>query len=179
MELRSSSALSEEEREELESLAPAAFDAYREEGEELLSRLRELVAQADPLHVLGVIKAANLLTLHGSYYEPTHRGLESSIELVAGLLITQPPSAEREPPGARATAARSPLISISLQDVMLLRNFTAPRGDDPTAADLRFTGALHWMSSRGTSYEHHGAELARAIHGPYDAAVPKAIRLHR
>ena len=56
---------------------------------------------------------------------------------------------------------------------MLLRNFTAPRGDDPAAADLRFTGALHWMSSRGTSYEHHGAELARAIHGPYDELCRK------
>ncbi len=172
MELRSSSALSDEEREELESLAPAAFDAYREEGEELVGSLRELVAQADPLHVLGVIKAANLLAVHGSYYEPTHRGLESSIELVAGLLITQPPSAERQPADAELLREITAHLA-RLQDVMLLRNFAAPRGDDPTAADLRFTGAMHWMSARGTSYEHHGAELARAIHGPYDELCRK------
>jgi hypothetical protein len=167
MEMRSASTLTEQERAEMEALAPAAFASYRTESNELVRNLRRLVGQADPLHVIAWVKAANLLAAPGSYYEPTFRGLESSVELVSGLLLTQPASSELDAPSPRLLSEINEHLT-RLQDVLLLRNFAAPRGDDQVTADLRFSGALHWMSLRGTSYEHHGAELAEGILRPFD-----------
>lgn len=171
-ELLSESALTDEERAEVEKLAPAAFVAYGDETEKRIGRLRELVAKADPLHVLSVVKARNVLVPHGAYYEPTHHGLESQVELVAGLVITQPPSPTRELAGPELLRDIAGQLT-QLQDVLVLRNFAAPRDDDPILAQLRFGSALHWMSLRGTSFEHHGRDLARAILEPYDDVCRK------
>jgi hypothetical protein len=167
MDLHSTPALNDDERAELRALAPAAFAAYQHEMQEVTDRLRELVAQGHPLHVLSFIKMANLMTAAGAYYEPTHHGFESSVELVAGLLLTQPPSPGRDPASEEVLRAIQEQIT-RLQDLIVLRNLTAQQDEAPETADLRFSGALQWMTLRGTSFEHHGADLARAIYGPFD-----------
>ena len=56
-----------------------------------------LLSEGDPLYTLSIIQASNMITGWGTYYEPTHDGLESKVELVAGLLLTQPLPAESAP----------------------------------------------------------------------------------
>jgi hypothetical protein len=166
LEVRSASGLDEKERAELEALAPQAAAAYRVEIEEATARLRALLAASDPLHVLAAIKMMNLLAAPGAYYEPTHRGLESRVELAAGLLLTQPAASGC---GAVDAAKLREIDSqmVGLEDALLLRNLAERKGEDPATAELKFTSALHWMSLRGTSYQHHGADLARALFAPY------------
>jgi hypothetical protein len=167
MDLHSTSALKDDERAELRALAPAAFAAYQHEMQEVTDRLRELVAQGHPLHVLSNIVMANLMAAPGAYYEPTHHGFESLVELVGGLLLTQPPSAAREPASVEVLSAIQKQLA-HLQDLIVLRNLAAQQDEAPEAGGLRFSGVLHWTTVRGTSFEHHGADLARAIYGPFN-----------
>ncbi len=166
-ELITSSGLSDTERAELESLTEAAHASFQAEALEATSSLRELLAQGDPLYILSVIQASNLLARRGEYYEPTHRGFESKVELVAGLLLTQPASSDPPEIASRTIQAIHDALD-TIMDLMFLRNLTAPKGEDLLAAELRFMGAWHWMTIRGTSYAHHGRELARAIYQPFD-----------
>ncbi|MGN6869281.1 MAG: hypothetical protein ACTHMY_12845 [Solirubrobacteraceae bacterium] len=166
-ELISRSGLSEAERAELESLWETAHERVQQEALETTSSLRGLLTRGDPLYILSVIQASNLLGRRGEYYEPTHRGLESKVELVAGLLLTQPASSDPPDISSQTLQAIHDALD-TIMDVMLLRNLTAPRGEDSLVAELRFTGAWQWMTVRGTSYAHHGRELARAIYQPFD-----------
>jgi hypothetical protein len=164
----SSSGLSKEEHVELESLREGAHARFQKEVAEGMSRLRGLLAHGDPFYILSVIQASNLLVGRGGYYEPTHRGLESKVELVAGLVLTQP--APPEPTKVSDAAMRAIHDELDqLMDLLLLRNLSAPKGDDPLVSQLRFEGALHWMTLRGSSYEHHGRDLARALYRPFDS----------
>jgi hypothetical protein len=166
-ELVTRTGLSETEHAELRSLAESAHAAFQEEMVEATSSLRTLLAEGDPLYIVSMIQAFNLMAGWGTYYEPTHRGFESKVELVAGLLLTQPPPAEP------ADVADETLQAIQdeldrLADLSLLRNLSAPTGNDLAAAELRFTGALHWMTLRGSSYAAHGTDLARTLYNPFD-----------
>jgi hypothetical protein len=166
-ELRSTSGLSPEEHAELESLRDVAHAGFQQEALDATSRLRALLAQGDPLYILSIIQTSNLLAGRGTYYEPTHSGLESKVELVAGLLLTQPAPTERTQMSGGALQAIYDELD-RLLDLLLLRNLSAPRDDDPMLAELRFLGAMQWMTLRGSSYAHHGADLARALYGPFD-----------
>jgi hypothetical protein len=165
--LVSRSGLSGEEHDALTSLREDAHAKFRKELDEATSRLRELLARGDPLYTLAVIQASNLIGGWGAYYEPTHSGLEGKVELVAGLLLTQPV------PGEGSPISDGDMQSIHdeldrIGQLTLLRNMTAPRGEDATVAELRFTSAMNWMTLRGTSYAHHGTDLAAALFRPYD-----------
>jgi hypothetical protein len=165
--LVSRSGLSGEEHDALASLREGAHAAFREELGEATSRLRELLAHGDPLYTLAVIQASNLMRGWGAFYEPTHSGLEGKVELVAGLLLTQPPSTEGSPISDSEMQSIHDQLDRIVQ-LTLLRNMTAPSDDDATVAELRFTSAMNWMTLRGTSYAHHGTELAAALFRPYD-----------
>jgi hypothetical protein len=167
-ELITRSGLTPEEHAELASLAPAAHAAFQNEILESTSALRSALSRADPLYVLAILQATNLHAAPGTYYEPTHSGLESRIELAAGLLLTQPASAERTETGDRTMQVIVDEID-RLLDLALLRNLSAPHGEDSGQAELRFTGALHWMTLRGSSYEHHGRDLAVSLFRSFDA----------
>jgi hypothetical protein len=165
--LISRSGLSPEEFAELTSLAEAASEAFREEMADAISRLRELLAQGDPLYTLSVVQMTNVMGAAGSYYEPTHVGMESKVELVAGLLLSQECPTDADP------VADDVLRSIyeeldHVLEVSLLRNLSAAKGEDQTTAELRFTSAMSWMTLRGTSFAHHGTELAAAVYRPFD-----------
>ncbi len=89
--------LSAEELAELDGLREGAHIAFRQELADAISQLRVLLGQGDPLYTLAMIQMTNVIGGWGTYYEPTHRGLESKVELVAGLLLTQQPPADTEP----------------------------------------------------------------------------------
>jgi hypothetical protein len=168
VELLTRSGLTPKERDELAEMAPEAHRLFQQQSAEAIGRLRRLLSECDPLYVVAYMKASNLLASEGSYFEPTHEGRESSVELVAGLVLTQP-----APAPASATRDET-LVAIvdtigRLDDLALLRNLSAPRDDDLATAALRFSSALGWMTLRGSSYEHHGQELARAVYEPHDA----------
>jgi hypothetical protein len=159
--------LSDQEFEELESLAEEAHDGFRTELADAIDELRRMLGEGDPLYITVVVQMANLMTGWGTYYEPTHRGRENSVELVAGLIATQPPAAQLAQPSSETMQRIFDELD-QIQDLVLLFNLSMPRGDDPTIARLRFTGALRWMLLRGSSYHHHGQELARAVYTQHD-----------
>ena len=166
-ELLTRSGRTREEHTELAELAPEAHALFQQQAADAIARLRALLSQCDPLHVVAFIRTSNLLAPWRSYFEPTNQGRESSVELVAGLVLTQPA------PAPTPAAKDETLVAIrktiaKLDDLALLRNLSAPRDDDLNSAELRFTGALGWMTRRGTSYEHHGQDLARAVYEPHD-----------
>lgn len=165
--LVSTSGLSDEERAELGSLIEDAHASFCQEMVETTSELRALVAQGDPLYTLAIIQMSNVIGGRGTYYEPTHRGLESKVELVAGLLLTQQRPTEAGPLSDKAMQAIHDKLD-RLIELSLLRNLSAPRDEDLVVTELRFTSAMNWMTLRGTSYAHHGTDLATALYRPFD-----------
>jgi hypothetical protein len=166
-QLFSRSGLSEDEHAELNSLRDGAYASFCEEMIESTSSLRALLSQGDPLYTLSIIGVSNMIRGWGTYYEPTHHGLESKVELVAGLLLTQPPPAESAPVSSGTMQAIHDELD-RLLELSVLRNLAAPRDDDLVVAELKFTSAMHWMILRGNSYAHHGADLATALYRPFD-----------
>ncbi|MGO9321889.1 MAG: hypothetical protein ACLQBY_13955 [Solirubrobacteraceae bacterium] len=166
-QLHSRSGLSDEEHAELRSLSNGAHASFCQEMVEATSRLRALLSQGDPLYTLSIIRASNMVTGWGTYYEPTHHGLESKVELVAGLLLTQPPPAETEPVSAKTMQSIHDELD-RLLELSLLRNLTAPRNENIVVAELKLMSTVNWMTTRGTSYAHHGTDLATALYRPFE-----------
>src|SRR5437879_10769376 len=92
--------LSAEEHAELLSLAPQANAALSVELRDAISHLRSLLALGDPIFMASIVQLPNLFGPWGTYYEPTHEGSEAKVELVVGLLTTQPASGSSDPPSA-------------------------------------------------------------------------------
>jgi hypothetical protein len=166
-QLHSRSGLSEEEHAELRSLSTDAHASFCQEMVETTSRLRALLSQGNPLYTLSIIQASNMVTGGGAYYEPTHYGLESKVELVAGLLLTQLPPAEIEPMSAKAMQSIHDELD-RLLELSLLRNLTAPGNENIAVAELRIMSTVNWMTTRGTSYAHHGTDLATTLYRPFE-----------
>jgi hypothetical protein len=166
-QLLSRSGLSDEEHAELRSLSNDAHASFCQEMVEATSRLRALLSEGDPLYTLSIIQASNMITGWGTYYEPTHDGLESKVELVAGLLLTQPLPAESTPVSDKAMQSIHDELDRLVQ-LSLLRNLTAPKNEDVVVAELKLMSTVNWITTRGTSYAHHGADLATALYRPFD-----------
>lgn len=159
--------LTAEEHQELVALRERAHAEFRDELVAATATLRELLRQGDPLHSVAVIQATNLMGTWGGYYEPTERGGENRVELVASLIASQAPRDNVEPlSDDRMQQVHDEIAHIL--DLLYLVNITNRRGDDPDADALRFTGAMHWMSIRGNSFGDHGRELAEAVFAPFD-----------
>lgn len=162
--LMTTSGLTRQEHEELARLALAAHEDFGVELVAAIARLRGLLTAGDPFFIMSVVQDANLFAPWGEYYEPTHGGLESRVELVAGLLATQPVVAARDRPTAEAMQAILDEVDHVLL-VTLLFNLTKPPSGDSTVASLRFASTMRWLSIRGSSFAGHGEDLARELYG--------------
>jgi hypothetical protein len=158
--------LTKAEHEELAQLRPTAHEELRIELGDALAKLRELLAVGDPFYILSVVHDLNMMVPWGEYYEPTHTGSEAKVELVAGLLTTQP-AAGHDRPSAEAMQAILDEVDHVLE-VVLLFNLSMPVVGDPAVAAVKFSSTTRWMSLRGASFAGHGPELAQAIYEPQD-----------
>jgi len=161
------SGLTDGELAELRSIAADAKADFFTELNEARERLRKLLAVGDPLYIATMVQLSNLFRGWGTYYEPTHAGMESKVELVVGLLATQPTTERMGAP----TDDEMHLIYDEIDhvlDVLLLYNTSMLGGADHDIAILRVTGTMRWMTLRGSSYANHGQDLARAVYGPHD-----------
>ncbi len=157
--LVASSGLTDAEYEELAQLTPAAHEQLGGELEARTSHLRDLLGKGDPFFILAVVQDMNLFVPWGEYYEPSHEGLETRIELVAGLLATQ----SVEPLRDRSTAQDMQAILDEIDHILLMNmlvNLTRRTTQGIDAASLRFTSANRWMGLRGSSFAGHAEELA-------------------
>lgn len=161
------SGLSDKERDELAALREPAHAEFRAELVAAIERLRELLRQGNPLHTVALVQVRNLMRPWGGYYEPTERGGENSVELVASLIASQPPAPDAEALPDDQMKHVFEEVSRILELVFLV-NFTRRRDGDPREEALRFTSAMHWMSIRGDSFGDHGRELAIAVFTPFD-----------
>lgn len=172
--LMTTSGLTREEHEELARLTPAAHEDLHVELAATIARLRDLLTSGDPFFILAVVQDLNLFVPWGEYYEPTHEGLETRLELAAGLLATQPVAATRDRPTAEAVQAILDEIDHALL-VNFLFNLTMRPQGDVTVASLRFSSAMRWMSIRGSSFAGHGEDLARELYGSQVAWLAKNL----
>ena len=164
--LVSRSILTEAEHEELRTLQPEAHEAFLVETDRATVRLRRLLAKGDPFYTLTMLQISNMTAPAGDYFEPTHRGMENKVELAAGLLVTQQPPATIEPASHGYTQRIYDEID-HLITLSTLVNLSAPTRGDEALDQIRFASALTWTTTRGTSYAHHGRELAEAVYGPF------------
>lgn len=172
--LMTTSGLTRQEHEELARLTPEAHEELRVELAVAIARLRDFLTAGDPFFITAVVQDVNLFVPWGEYYEPAHEGLEPRVELAAGLLATQPVVATRDRPTAEAMQAILDEIDHVLL-VNLLFNLTMPPSGDATLASLRFTGAMRWMSIRGSSFAGHGEDLARGLYGSQDGWMAESF----
>jgi hypothetical protein len=172
--LMTTSGLTRDEHEELADITPAAHEEFDVELAATIAKLRELLTAGDPFYILAVVQDLNLFVPWGDYYEPTHEGLETRLELVAGLLATQPVAVTRDPPTAETVQAILDEIDHALLVNTLFNLTMRPQGDHKVAS-LRFTSAMRWMSIRGSSFAGHGEDLARELYGRQDAWLTKNV----
>ena len=172
--LVTSSGLTASEYEELARLTPAAHEEFRRELETRTSHLRELLRTGDPFFIMAVVQDMNLLVPWGAYYEPTNEGLETRVELVAGLLASQTGVLPKEPPNAENMQAILDEIHHILV-VNLLFNMTQRPTGGPHEASLRFSSAMRWMSLRGTSFAGHAEELAVELYQGQEAWMARSF----
>lgn len=161
------SALTPEEHAELIKLAPEAHKGFQTELSEAIAKLRDLLRTSDPLHTAATVQSINLFTPWGAYFEPTHEGSEAKVELVSGLLATQPLAETLEPP----TASQMQAIFDELDHIVevgFLLNLARDPEEDPDIARLKFGGAMRWMTVRGSSFAGHGRDLALALYRPHN-----------
>jgi hypothetical protein len=159
--------LTAEEHQELLALREQAHVAFREELVASTERLRRLLREGDPVYSVAVIQATNLMTAWGEYYEPTSRGGENRVELVASLVASQSAVEGAGPlPDGEMQRVHDEIAHIV--DLLLLVNLTNRGANDRETDSLRFIGAMYWMGIRGTSFGDHGRELAQAVFEPFD-----------
>lgn len=159
------SGLTEAEHAEMVGIATEANRRLREELQLATARLRELLATGDPLHIVSVVQYPNLLGGWGEYFEPEHTGSEAKVELVCGLLATQPASTSASAPSARDMQAIFDELE-HIEEVILLLNLSMPKGPDLELATIGFASRTRWMGLRGESFAEHGEVLARQVYGP-------------
>ena len=172
--LMTTSGLTTDEHEELANRTPAAHEEFGAELAATIARLRELLTAGDPFYILALVQDLNLFVPWGEYYEPTHEGLETRLELAAGLLATQPAAVTRGRPTTETVQAILDEIDHALL-VNTLFNLTMPPQGDHKVASLRFSSAMRWMSIRGSSFAGHGEDLARELYGSQDAWLTKNL----
>jgi hypothetical protein len=172
--LVTSSGLTNDEYEELAQLTQGAHEEFAAELAAAVGRLRDLLGTGDPLFIMAVVQDMNLFVPWGGYYEPVHEGLETRIELVAGLLATQAMVASPEPPTARDMQA----ILDEVDHILLLNvlfNLTKRPVGGPDEASLQFSSALRWMSLRGASFAGHAEQLALELYRGQDAWMAETL----
>ncbi len=172
--LVTSSGLTNAEHEELARLTPAAHHDFGRELEAATTHLRELLGSGDPFFMMAVVQDMNLFIPWGEYYEPTHEGLETKIELVAGLLASQTAVAPHEPPTAHDMQAILDEVD-HIQVVNLLFNLTQRPIGGPHEASLQFSSSLRWMSLRGTSFAGHAEDLALELYRGQEAWMARSL----
>lgn len=89
--------MTHDEHEELAHLTPAAHEEFGVELANTIAKLRGLLAAGDPFYILAIVQDLNRFVPWGEHYEPTHDRLETRLELVAGLLATQPVGSQERP----------------------------------------------------------------------------------
>ncbi len=142
------SSLSPEEHAELQSLAAEAHHRFRGELEDAIAKLRQLLERGDPLRIAAMIQFFNLFGPWGSYYEPTHQGSEPKVELVCGLLVSQPSARDVDGP---TTAEIQEIFTTveAISELVFLVNVSRAAPGAGQADMLRYMGAMHWICMCG------------------------------
>jgi len=102
--------------------------------------------------------------LEGSYFEPTHYGIEAAVEFTCGLaagLATH--EGETRNPASAQDLLR--LLDESFEVAKLLV-LAESQGGSPIEDELRYRSRLQTLLVRGEAYVDHGEQLARSLFEP-------------
>lgn len=155
-------------RAELRELAKEKAAEYRSELEELTTRLERELASVDPMTVLLLVAFLNTAHLRGTYWEPTSSQSETEVELIAGLLASLPPPEDDLTPLTFEAAYGILQLSREIHIVSVLQtNAAGYERDENPEGELAYQARLRHLMVRGTTYMHHGRELALALFEPF------------
>jgi hypothetical protein len=167
--LPSSAALTNEEREELQSLAPQTRADARARGMQLVTDLRALIGRLEPFALLAVASVMNIWGHEGEYFEPVARGSEVQLELLAGLVATTLGDDDRVCDDEHFQEALDKAgMVIDVMELGFAAEAVELSGLDPSAALLRFQSLVRRLHVRGESYVQHAEALAQEVFGRYE-----------
>jgi len=159
------SGLSQESHAELTRLAAEAVAGLQEELRSLSDRIRALLQEGDPAFLISWVSFWHTFGLEGTYFEPTHHGLEAAVEFTAGLaagLRTKEGMAP-DPAGAQELVG---LLDEIFELAKLLLVAESQQGASPIQDELRYRSRLHSLLVRGDAYVDQGEQLARSLFEP-------------
>jgi len=168
-------ALTQEEFEELRALMPEVVPKYRDELRSNISELEALVSRFDPIVFLSQVTFTYGMVLWGDYFEPGSHASEATVEFAAGLASSATIAKDAPAPDP------SSLVDMmqALDEVFRLArhlNLCESLASDRTAENaIRFTARAQHLSVRGSSYPHHGMELADHLYGPRAALMKERL----
>lgn len=160
-----SSGLSQESHAELKRLAAEAVSGLQDELRSLSDRIRALLQEGDPAFLISWVSFWHSFGLEGTYFEPTHHGLEAAVEFTCGLaagLGTKEGTAS-DPAAAQELLG---LLDESFEVAKLLLLAESHKGASPIEDELRYRSRLHSLVVRGDAYVDHGEQLARSLFEP-------------
>lgn len=160
-----SSRLSEKPHAELKTLASEAIPSLQGELRSLSDRIRSLLHEGDPTFLICWTSFWHTFGLEGTYFEPTHHGLEAAIEFTAGLAADVEAKDEMEPDVAAGQELLA-LLDESFEVAKLLLLAEAHQGDSRIQSELRYRSRLHSLLVRGDAYVDQGERLARDLYEP-------------
>lgn len=152
---------------QLKALAPSAAAGYRAEMDRVTEALKKMFRRADPLEVLGIASVVTTLHVRGTFYEPTSGPGDTRVEFIAGLLASVKCGDPQRLMLSEITLALS--LVESLYDLVFLKSQADDLATPPDRPeeDLGVMSRAYFTEVRGTTYKHHGEELARRLFQPH------------
>lgn len=163
---------------ELRELATEAVPYFRERVVDGVAALRDIAGKVDPLALVMHCSLTHLAS-PGDYYEPTHEGLESKVDFIAGIAgtIEHAEGAELSKDAGLLQRGLNGIEDIFGDEEMLIlaEAIAASEGDGMEAASVRYQARLYQLAIRGTSYERFARELAVSAYGMFDAEMEQHL----
>lgn len=159
------SGLPQESHAELAGLAAEAVPGLRDELRSLSDRIRAVLQEGDPAFLISWVSFWHTFGLEGTYFEPTHYGLEAAVEFTCGLAAGLGTKKGMAPDPASAQELLG-LQDESFEVAKLLLLAGSQMSASPVEGELRYRSRLHSLVVRGDAYVDHGEQLARSLFEP-------------
>lgn len=162
--------ISAKEHERIREEGAKQHTAFRQAFDESFARIREVMRASHPLGVLARVMSLNIFSGWGTYFEPTAKGSEADVEILAGIIATQPAAEGTvDPPNPRDVQTTFDSLK-EMADLLPLLLVTEEilRDEPPETSQIRFFTRSYFARVRGHAYQHHAQDLALEIYRPLD-----------
>lgn len=143
-------------------------EPFRQEINEEIRELINIIEQYNPLELLSTIATKNTFADPEKYKEYTYEGRESYVEYSLSLAL----SVSNPGMGTHATSEAierfNTLVAKVFSDMGWFFGMEAIDEEDETKHEIRYNSLMHHLMVRGESYPEHHIELVKGIFEPHD-----------